>query len=82
MWLVCRGRGLDARRGGLRQFKLLGLVPVNAPENARGKLDITYVDEDLRISRGDKGAVHDATHPDPMSVLAACWCVTRSIACA
>ena len=37
------------------QFKLLGLVPVNAPESARGKLDITYVDEDLRISRGDKG---------------------------
>ena len=37
------------------QFKLLGWVPVNAPESARGKLDITYVDEDLRISRGDKG---------------------------
>ncbi len=39
----------------MEQFKLLGLVPINAPESARGKLDITYVDEDLRISRGDKG---------------------------
>ncbi len=57
MWLVCCERGLHARGGGLRQFKLLGLVAINAPENARGKLDITYVDEDLRISRGDKGAV-------------------------
>ena len=40
------------------QFKLLGLVPVNAPPSAKGKLDITYVDEDLRISRGDRGAPH------------------------
>uniref|UniRef100_A0A7N0RH08 Plastid lipid-associated protein/fibrillin conserved domain-containing protein n=1 Tax=Kalanchoe fedtschenkoi TaxID=63787 RepID=A0A7N0RH08_KALFE len=36
-------------------FKILGLIPVKAPDRARGELDITYLDEDLRISRGDKG---------------------------
>ena len=56
--------------GGLygSQFKLLGLVPVNAPPSAKGKLDITYVDEDLRISRGDRGAAH-AQAPAMLSLL-------------
>uniref|UniRef100_A0A7C9DQZ2 Plastid lipid-associated protein/fibrillin conserved domain-containing protein n=1 Tax=Opuntia streptacantha TaxID=393608 RepID=A0A7C9DQZ2_OPUST len=36
-------------------FKILGLIPVKAPETARGSLEITYLDEDLRVSRGDKG---------------------------
>lgn len=37
-------------------FKILGLKPVKAPERTQyGKLEITYLDEDLRVSRGDKG---------------------------
>ncbi|KAJ8448066.1 hypothetical protein Cgig2_028942 [Carnegiea gigantea] len=36
-------------------FKIWGLIPVKAPETARGSLEITYLDEDLRVSRGDKG---------------------------
>ncbi|XP_021724502.1 probable plastid-lipid-associated protein 4, chloroplastic [Chenopodium quinoa] len=37
-------------------FKILGLIPVKAPERTQyGSLDITYLDEDLRVSRGDKG---------------------------
>ena len=38
-----------------KQFKLLGLIPITAPESARGKLDTTYLDEELRVSRGDRG---------------------------
>lgn len=38
-----------------KQFKILGLIPITAPPTAVGSLDITYVDEELRISRGDKG---------------------------
>lgn len=38
-----------------KTFYLLGLIPVQAPPSARGTLDVTYLDEDLRVSRGDKG---------------------------
>lgn len=37
------------------KFYIFGLIPVTAPPTARGSLDVTYVDEDLRLSRGDKG---------------------------
>ena len=38
-----------------KKFKILGLVPITAPGNAKGKLDTTYLDEELRVSRGDRG---------------------------
>nr|GFD10212.1 hypothetical protein [Tanacetum cinerariifolium] len=28
-------------------FKILGLIPVKAPDTARGSLEITYLDEEL-----------------------------------
>ena len=31
-------------------FRILGLIPVNAPPNARGKLDTTYLDDTLRVN--------------------------------
>ena len=47
-------------------FVLNGLIKVTAPERARGALEITYVDDDVRVSRGDKGnlfvlVMHDKT---------------------
>ncbi|KAL0033405.1 hypothetical protein WJX77_008112 [Trebouxia sp. C0004] len=47
------------------QFKIFGLLPITAPESAKGKLDTTFVDEELRISRGDKGNVFVLTMEDP-----------------
>ncbi|KAK9830153.1 hypothetical protein WJX72_010026 [[Myrmecia] bisecta] len=37
------------------QFRIFGLLPVSAPPSARGELDTTYLDEEMRISRGDRG---------------------------
>ena len=37
-------------------FKVLGLLPVKAPEAAKGRLSVTFLDDELRISRGDRGA--------------------------
>lgn len=34
-----------------KEFKLLGLLPIKAPPSAQGELAITYLDDDLRISR-------------------------------
>lgn len=48
-----------------KTFKIFGLIPVTAPESARGELAITYLDEDLRISRGDKGNLFVLSMIDP-----------------
>ncbi|XP_019102181.1 PREDICTED: probable plastid-lipid-associated protein 4, chloroplastic [Camelina sativa] len=37
----------------LQMYKILGFIPVKAPDDTpRGELEITYVDEELRITRG------------------------------
>ncbi|MFS7919496.1 putative plastid-lipid-associated protein [Helianthus anomalus] len=36
-------------------FKVFGLIPVKARGSGRGQLEITYLDEELRISRGNEG---------------------------
>lgn len=48
---------LNARKVAVKfdTFKIGGLIPIKAPGRARGELEITYLDEELRISRGDKG---------------------------
>lgn len=41
------------------QFKRFSIGPVafNAPESFKGSLDVTYLDDELRLSRGDKGNI-------------------------
>ncbi|XP_072991502.1 probable plastid-lipid-associated protein 4, chloroplastic [Typha latifolia] len=58
---------LSARRVavGFDTFKILGLIPIKAPERARGELEITYLDEEIRVSRGDKGNLFILKMIDP-----------------
>ncbi|RDX71547.1 putative plastid-lipid-associated protein 4, chloroplastic [Mucuna pruriens] len=46
-------------------FKIGGLIPIKAPGRARGELEITYLDEELRVSRGDKGNLFILKMVDP-----------------
>lgn len=41
------------------QFKRFTIGPIsfNAPSSFKGELDITYIDSDVRLSRGDKGNI-------------------------
>lgn len=47
------------------QFKLLNVIPVKAPPSATGELDTTFVDAELRISRGDQGNLFILKMVDP-----------------
>ncbi|MBA0726945.1 hypothetical protein Golax_002735 [Gossypium laxum] len=35
-------------------FRIAGLIPIKSPGSGRGQLEITYLDEELRISRGNR----------------------------
>ncbi|KAK6254011.1 hypothetical protein QUC31_015731 [Theobroma cacao] len=58
---------LNARKVAVKfdSFKIGGLIPIRAPGRARGELEITYLDEELRISRGDKGNLFILKMVDP-----------------
>lgn len=49
--------GLEKTTVGVRfkVFTLFGLLPIPAPASATGILQVTYLDNDLRLSRGDRG---------------------------
>ena len=38
-----------------KTFYIFSLLPIKAPESATGELEVTYLDDDLRISRGNRG---------------------------
>ncbi|KAJ7968091.1 Plastid-lipid-associated protein [Quillaja saponaria] len=58
---------LNARKVAVKFdfFKIASLIPIKAPERARGELEITYLDEELRVSRGDKGNLFILKMIDP-----------------
>lgn len=41
------------------QFKQFSIGPItfNAPSSFKGELDVTYLDKEVRLSRGDKGNI-------------------------
>ncbi|XP_011007961.1 PREDICTED: probable plastid-lipid-associated protein 4, chloroplastic isoform X4 [Populus euphratica] len=46
-------------------FRIAGLIPIKSPGSGRGQLEITYLDEELRISRGDRGNLFILKMADP-----------------
>lgn len=58
---------LNARRTAVKfdYFKIAGLIRVKNPGSGRGQIEITYLDEELRISRGDKGNLFILRMVDP-----------------
>ncbi|XP_024171974.2 probable plastid-lipid-associated protein 4, chloroplastic [Rosa chinensis] len=58
---------LNARKVAVKfdYFKIAGLIPVKAPDKTPGELEITYLDEELRVSRGDKGNLFILKLVDP-----------------
>ncbi|XP_039019257.1 probable plastid-lipid-associated protein 4, chloroplastic [Hibiscus syriacus] len=47
-------------------FRIAGLIPIKSPGSGRGQLEITYLDEELRISRGDRGNLFILKMVDPL----------------
>lgn len=58
---------LNERRVAVKfdYFKISGLVAIKSPGSGRGQLEITYLDEELRISRGNEGNLFILKMADP-----------------
>ncbi|XP_004485506.1 probable plastid-lipid-associated protein 4, chloroplastic isoform X2 [Cicer arietinum] len=53
------------RAQNMESWPFFNQIPVKAPGRARGELEITYLDEELRVSRGDKGNLFILKMVDP-----------------
>ncbi|XP_020534637.1 probable plastid-lipid-associated protein 4, chloroplastic isoform X2 [Jatropha curcas] len=58
---------INARRVAVKFdfFRIAGLIPIASPGSGRGQLEITYLDDELRISRGDRGNLFILKMVDP-----------------
>ncbi|KAK6143746.1 hypothetical protein DH2020_024094 [Rehmannia glutinosa] len=59
---------LNARRVAVKfdTFKIAALIPIKSRGSGRGQLEITYLDEELRISRGNQGNLFILRMVDPL----------------
>ncbi|RLN41123.1 putative plastid-lipid-associated protein 4, chloroplastic [Panicum miliaceum] len=46
-------------------FKIFSLISIKSPGSGKGELEITYLDEEIRVSRGDKGNLFVLKMVDP-----------------
>ncbi|KAJ4717022.1 Plastid-lipid associated protein PAP / fibrillin family protein [Melia azedarach] len=58
---------LNSRRVAVKfdYFRIAGVIPIKSPGSGRGQLEITYLDEELRISRGNRGNLFILKMVDP-----------------
>ncbi|CAL4935493.1 unnamed protein product [Urochloa decumbens] len=58
---------LNPRRVAVKfdYFKIFSLIPIKSPGSGKGELEITYLDDELRVSRGDKGNLFVLKMIDP-----------------
>ncbi|KAK4491240.1 hypothetical protein RD792_001974 [Penstemon davidsonii] len=58
---------LNARRVAVKfdSFKIAALIPIKSRGSGRGQLEITYLDDELRISRGNQGNLFVLRMVDP-----------------
>ncbi|KAG6780251.1 hypothetical protein POTOM_013105 [Populus tomentosa] len=58
---------LNTRRVAVKfdLFRIAGLIPIQSPGSGRGQLETTYLDEELRIARGDRGNLFILKMADP-----------------
>lgn len=58
---------LNERRVAVKfdYFKIVGMIPVKSAGSGRGQLEIIYLDEELRISRGNRGNLFILKMVDP-----------------
>uniref|UniRef100_A0A0A9CHX4 Plastid lipid-associated protein/fibrillin conserved domain-containing protein n=1 Tax=Arundo donax TaxID=35708 RepID=A0A0A9CHX4_ARUDO len=58
---------LNSRRVAVKfdYFKIFSLIRIKSPGSGKGELEITYLDEELRVSRGDKGNLFVLKMVDP-----------------
>ncbi|XP_060167731.1 probable plastid-lipid-associated protein 4, chloroplastic [Lycium barbarum] len=58
---------LNARRVAVKfdSFKIASVIPIKSRGSGRGQLEITYLDEELRISRGNQGNLFILRMVDP-----------------
>ncbi|KAK4254365.1 hypothetical protein QN277_009761 [Acacia crassicarpa] len=58
---------LNSRRVAVKFdfFKIASLIPIKSAGSGRGQIEITYLDEDLRVTRGNRGNLFILKMVDP-----------------